>query len=111
MARSAGSRRAARPADLTRTLERLALLLGDRIGAGIARALAAPPAPPPHVQEGATAKKRCTHAGCTRDAAAKGLCKSHYNLMLYHRRKAERGPGGERGKRPRAIGRPKAGRS
>lgn len=107
MARTGARRRADRPADLTRTLERLALLLGDRIGAGIARALAKPgetraseaPVAAPAVR--APRKKPCAHPGCARDAAAKGLCKSHYNLMLYHRRKAERAAGAEGERRRR----------
>ena len=104
MARSQSGRRAAGPVDLTRTLERLAILLGDRIGAGIARALAAQPpgratGRPPRAGHSTPRRKRCTHEGCARDAAAKGLCKSHYNLMLYHRRKAERAAGDGRGVR------------
>jgi hypothetical protein len=84
MARRESRRRSAGHADLTGTLEEFAGRLGDRIGAGIARALAAAPVDPrpPRRQ-----KKRCTQAGCERDAAARGLCKSHYNLALYHRRK------------------------
>ena len=88
MTRKGTRRGATRPVDLTQTLELLAVRLGDRIGAGIARALAGAPGARPAP---ARRKKRCSHEGCARDAAAKGLCKSHYNLMLYHRRKRERG--------------------
>jgi len=83
-----GRRGGSQPVDLTRTLELLAVHLGDRIGAGIARALVSASG---RQQPPARRKKRCAREGCTRDAAARGLCKSHYNLMLYHRRKSERG--------------------
>ena len=89
-------RRLPAPPDLNATLELVAARIGDRIGEEIARALgrAAPaePAPPE--------RKRCETEGCDKPAAAKGLCKSHYNLMLYHRRKAEEAPAGRRAKRP-----------
>ncbi len=96
MARTGSRRRAQRPVDLTHTLERLALLLGDRIGTGIARALLVPGGAPiaaaarPRAAKAPSVRRGCTREGCSRAAAAKGLCKSHYNLMLYHRRKAER---------------------
>ncbi|WP_373048283.1 hypothetical protein [Vulgatibacter sp.] len=93
MARSGSRRHAAGTVDLTATLERLAVRLGDEIGAGIARALGSAPAAQEATQR---RKKRCAHEGCDRDAAAKGLCKSHYNLMLYHRRKKERSAGAGR---------------
>jgi hypothetical protein len=105
MARTGSHRRAPRPVDLTGTLERLALLLGDRIGAGIARALVSPSgggAAGGHTARPPAPRKRCSREGCARDAAAKGLCKSHYNLMLYHRRKAEQGRRGTRRRTPEA---------
>jgi len=75
-----------RPAttDLTSTIEEFASRIGDRIGAGIARALEQ--RAPARRSAGPTT---CAREGCKRAVAAKGLCKSHYNLMLYHRRKAE----------------------
>ena len=85
MSRSGSRRGRAGPASLAERIEAIALHIGDRIGARIARAIAGEGAAP------ARARKRCHHEGCTRDAAARGLCKSHYNLMLYHRREAERG--------------------
>lgn len=68
---------------LEQTFERLAERLGERLGAmlgeSLARALEA---------ESRNAIRRCSRPGCLRQAAARGLCKSHYNLQLYHRRKA-----------------------
>lgn len=93
-------RRPAAPPDLNATLELLAVRIGDRIGESIVRAIgrvAGVEAPR------ATERKRCAHEGCGRPAAAKGLCKSHYNLMLYHRRRAET-PAGARQTR-RSTGR------
>jgi hypothetical protein len=84
--------------DLNETFERLALQIGDRIGESLARALDRPaevaglaPASKPH----------CEREGCDRPVVAKGLCKSHYNLMLYHRRKAEAAAVGRPTKRRR----------
>jgi|GEM_PF-4035550 len=82
------------PTDLATTLERLATRIGDDIGRRIVHALSAPAA------LGAEAKARpsCASDGCERFAVAKGLCKSHYNLMLYHRRKQSgRAPARRRG--------------
>ncbi|HWV38821.1 MAG TPA: hypothetical protein VN033_10140 [Vulgatibacter sp.] len=66
-------------ADLTETLERLAVKIGDDVGRKIARALVQP------APRGVA--RICATEGCERAVVAKGLCKSHYNLMLYHRRK------------------------
>jgi hypothetical protein len=81
-------RRPPDPPDLNATLELLAVRIGDRIGESLSRALgrvaATAPADGPAVE-----RQRCAREGCERPAAAKGLCKSHYNLMLYHRRKTE----------------------
>lgn len=72
-------------ADLTETLERLAVKIGDDVGRKIARALGEPVA-------GERKEARiCATEGCERAVVAKGLCKSHYNLMLYHRRKQSAG--------------------
>lgn len=82
--------------DLNALLERVAIRIGDQIGEGLARALgreAAVELPPRE-------RKRCETEGCTKPAAAKGLCKSHYNLMLYHRRKAEAATAARRAKLP-----------
>ncbi|HEY0840936.1 MAG TPA: hypothetical protein VGD74_12170 [Vulgatibacter sp.] len=72
-----------KPADLTETFERLATRIGDDIGRELVRALG----PPPARRRPPKAKAICSTEGCERFVAAKGLCKSHYNLMLYHRRK------------------------
>lgn len=71
------------PADLTETFERLATRIGDDIGRELVRALGDPPSR----RRSAKVKAICSTEGCERFVAAKGLCKSHYNLMLYHRRK------------------------
>lgn len=85
--------------DLSATLEALAARIGDRIGESIARALSAQaPAPGPEP------RRHCAREGCEKPVAAKGLCKSHYNLMLYHRRKARPA----RGSRPPAAKRARA---
>ena len=73
--------------DLSSTLEALATRIGDTIGRSIAEALSQAPLPAPAPRT-AAGPRRCAEAGCGRPAAAKGLCKSHYNLMLYHRRKS-----------------------
>lgn len=88
-----GSRRETAP-DLTAALEDFAARIGDQIGAGIARALKEQE--PPR-RRAAPAAASCAREGCGRPVAAKGLCKSHYNLMLYHRRKSESARG--RGKK------------
>ena len=70
-------------------IENLARRIGDQIGQSLARALAEgnpAPARPGPARPGKRAT--CSREGCGRPAAARGLCKSHYNLMLYHRRKA-----------------------
>jgi len=72
-------------ADLTETLERLAVKIGDDVGRRIARALGEP------VTGERKEARICATEGCERAVVAKGLCKSHYNLMLYHRRKQSTG--------------------
>jgi hypothetical protein len=73
------------PPDLNAALEELAGRIGQQIGLRILKAIedARGAAAPVAGEE----RKRCAQEGCDRPAAAKGLCKSHYNLMLYHRRK------------------------
>lgn len=83
--------------DLTETIERLAVRIGDDIGREFARALGEPPT---KRRAAPREKARCASEGCERDAVAKGLCKSHYNLMLYHRRK--QATGAARGRSPTA---------
>jgi hypothetical protein len=70
--------------DLTAAIEEFAARIGDQIGSGIARALGDEAR-----TRTAARETTCAKEGCTRPVAARGLCKSHYNLMLYHRRKAE----------------------
>lgn len=98
-------RRPSVPPDLNAVLELVAARIGNRIGEGIARALGRGAAEEPALPE----RKRCETEGCAKPAAAKGLCKSHYNLMLYHRRKAEAVSAARRTKRP-AGRRPRPGR-
>lgn len=84
------------PPDLNGTFELLALQIGDRIGERLARALDRPAGDSdPSDSAPAMAKRRCEREGCERPVAAKGLCKSHYNLVLYHRRKAQTASAGK----------------
>lgn len=80
----AGRRRAAEAIPLHELLEALAARIGEEVGRTIAAELAQPPTPsaPPRA-----APRACSKPGCGKKIAAKGLCKGHYNLMLYHRRK------------------------
>lgn len=81
----AGRRRVAETIPLHELLEALAARIGEEVGRTIAAELAAPP-----TESGAeepAAPRVCSKPGCGKKLAAKGLCKGHYNLMLYHRRK------------------------
>ncbi len=97
-ARSSGDGLSGRsgPPDLNATLELVAGRIGDRIGERLARAIgraAGPGADGP----APGSRRSCSRDGCEKPAVAKGLCKSHYNLMAYHRRRgqATRPPSGE----------------
>lgn len=84
--------------ELAPTFERLGEKIGDRIGRKLARALVGLPSEPSPSSR--RVKRVCSREGCERFAVAKALCKNHYNLMLYHRRKASAGGGAKRsGKR------------
>lgn len=69
MARRGTRRSTAGAVDLGAAFEQLATRIGERIGAGIARALA----------EGTPARAtlRCGHRGCSRRATATGFCVAH----------------------------------
>jgi len=73
------------PVDLNPAFEALVARIGTRIGRKLALALTEGMQPSGR----GGVKALCANPSCERAVVAKGLCKSHYNLMLYHRRKAE----------------------
>ncbi len=87
------------PADLNAAFELLAASIGDDIGKKLAQAIGGDPSPR-RLPRSPRPKAICASEGCGRFVAAKGLCKSHYNLMLYHRRKDA---AGRSKKRPREL--------
>jgi len=80
----AGRKRTTDTVPLHELLESLAARIGEEVGRKLAEELARPP------ERAASTPERvgCSKPGCGKKVAAKGLCKGHYNLMLYHRRKA-----------------------
>ncbi len=92
----AGRKRVAEVVPLHELLESLAARIGEEVGRTIAAELARPPSRPP----AAPAAKVCSKPGCGKKLAAKGLCKGHYNLMLYHRRRAAEAAGAAPSRRP-----------
>lgn len=85
----------AEPVDLNPAFEALVARIGTRIGRKLALTLMERSQP----QGRRGVKAICANPDCERAVVAKGLCKSHYNLMLYHRRKAEAATGKAGGRR------------